>query len=214
MSEYGGTAVALTIYHVTVLLVGFGAIVLGYRLFCRGVYEQGELAVQGRGYRLFQRGAPGMFFALFGTVVVIVGVWRGPEFFRKVIDGAGQTTEEMRMAMGPREAGELAPVLSLLRSLSSGGSAASTGSPSEISQGIAELQSRLHRVEDLLSDMTRQKKDLEEQLAERQAIVRIMEKVLAGNALEEDERKTLKRWYDNHWNLGDAPRPPEKLDGI
>jgi len=52
--------------------------VLGYNLFKLGYFEKaGELkAVWGGRQLLLKAVAPGVFFALFGTVIVCVGIWK------------------------------------------------------------------------------------------------------------------------------------------
>src|SRR5712691_12429589 len=71
-------AVGLILYKVTILLVGALFAVLGYRLFKLGYYEKaGELrAAWGKSHLLLKQTAPGVFFALFGAFIVMVGTWK------------------------------------------------------------------------------------------------------------------------------------------
>jgi hypothetical protein len=71
--------IALLVYRLVVLLCGFGSIVMGYRLFRVGVFEKaGELKANwgGRSF-LLKAAAPGTFFALFGSAIIAITVWKG-----------------------------------------------------------------------------------------------------------------------------------------
>jgi hypothetical protein len=72
----------LTIYKVATLLVGLAFTFMGYKLFIRGIFtEAGELRANWENRSLMmKRAAPGTFFALFGTVIVCVSLWRGLSF--------------------------------------------------------------------------------------------------------------------------------------
>jgi hypothetical protein len=71
--------IALLLYKVVSLLVGLFFAYMGYRLFMAGVWGQaGELDAQfGNNKILLKKGAPGTFFALFGTVIIAFTIWRG-----------------------------------------------------------------------------------------------------------------------------------------
>jgi len=71
--------VALLAYRLAVLLCGFGSIAMGYRLFRLGVFEKaGELKANwGDRSLLLKAAAPGTFFALFGSAIIAVTVWKG-----------------------------------------------------------------------------------------------------------------------------------------
>jgi hypothetical protein len=71
--------IALLLYKIVSLLVGLFFAYMGYRLFMAGVWGQaGELDAQfGNNKILLKKGAPGTFFALFGTVIVAFTIWRG-----------------------------------------------------------------------------------------------------------------------------------------
>jgi hypothetical protein len=72
------SALGLIFYKITILLVGALFAVLGYRLFRVGYYEKaGELkAAWGKSHLILKQTAPGVFFALFGSFIVIVGAWK------------------------------------------------------------------------------------------------------------------------------------------
>jgi len=71
--------IALLVYRLVVLLCGFGSIVMGYRLFRVGVFEKaGELKANWGGRSLLLKAAaPGTFFALFGSAIIAITVWKG-----------------------------------------------------------------------------------------------------------------------------------------
>ncbi|HWP05466.1 MAG TPA: hypothetical protein VNN72_06980 [Polyangiaceae bacterium] len=61
---------------ITILLSGLVSIVLGYKLFTRGVYRGGA-GVRVEGWKAvvaMDKGGPGLVFALFGAIVLIVGI--------------------------------------------------------------------------------------------------------------------------------------------
>jgi hypothetical protein len=70
---------ALLAYRLVVLLCGFGSILMGYRLFRLGIFEKaGELKANwGDRSLLLKAAAPGTFFALFGSAIIAVTVWKG-----------------------------------------------------------------------------------------------------------------------------------------
>lgn len=73
---------ALTTYKVVSLLVGFGAIFIGYRLFALGIYEKaGNLeATFGKKHLVLKQAAPGTFFVVLGSIIIIVALWKGLAF--------------------------------------------------------------------------------------------------------------------------------------
>jgi hypothetical protein len=72
----------LVCYHVVTLLIGLVLAYLGYLLFRSGVFEKaGDLkAAWGDKHLTLKQAAPGTFFALFGTIVMSVSLWRGIDF--------------------------------------------------------------------------------------------------------------------------------------
>jgi hypothetical protein len=69
----------MTAYRITILLVSFGAVYMGYRLFMAGVYEKaGDLkAAFGDKNLTLRQAAPGTFFSLFGCVILVVALING-----------------------------------------------------------------------------------------------------------------------------------------
>ena len=69
----------LLIYKLATLLVGSLSIYMGYRLFLADkMAPAGDLAVSARHYALsLKGGAPGIFFSLFGTVLICFSVVKG-----------------------------------------------------------------------------------------------------------------------------------------
>ena len=81
----------VTVYRLSVLAIGALSIYLGFRLFSRppGVADSGEnsssVGVQAGKFRLrVTNFLPGIYFALFGTVLIGIMLWRGePQLLRK-----------------------------------------------------------------------------------------------------------------------------------
>ena len=64
-------------YRLSVLIVGTIFAYLGYHLFLAGILDAANLEAGGHGFNLsLQKAAPGTFFALFGTAMIITGIWR------------------------------------------------------------------------------------------------------------------------------------------
>jgi hypothetical protein len=73
-------------YRLGTIIVGFAIVHCGYKLFSRGVYEKaGDLrAAWGDKHLLLKQAAPGTFFALFGTAVIIFSLFKGIWFDRQI----------------------------------------------------------------------------------------------------------------------------------
>lgn len=71
--------IALGIYRLVTIVIGFLVIFLGYKLFRHGVFEKaGELkAAWGGSSLLIKQAAPGIFFTAFGTLIIIVSLTKG-----------------------------------------------------------------------------------------------------------------------------------------
>lgn len=72
----------LVIYKVISLLVGLASCYMGYRLFVKGIWgEAGDLNAKFGDNKLVLKGAaPGTFFAVLGTLVICVTLWKGMGF--------------------------------------------------------------------------------------------------------------------------------------
>jgi len=79
MNENHTLMLSLTIYKVVTILAGLAFAFMGYKLFVHGIFtEAGELSTNWENKSLvLKKAAPGTFFALFGTVIVCVSLWRG-----------------------------------------------------------------------------------------------------------------------------------------
>lgn len=75
----------LVTYKTLSMLVGFASMYLGYLLFMNGVFgPAADLEAEQGGNQLRLLGAaPGVFFALFGAVIVALSVYRGLSFAEK-----------------------------------------------------------------------------------------------------------------------------------
>ena len=72
----------ISTYRIVSLIVGLGFAYMGYKLFIHGVFDKaGELqAAWGEKKLLLKQAAPGTFFSLFGTVIIVVALWKGLSF--------------------------------------------------------------------------------------------------------------------------------------
>ena len=76
--------VSVTAYKIASLLVGAAFSYMGYRLFVSGLWgDAGTFIAQDTNNKLvLKNAAPGTFFALFGTIIVLVTLAKGLEFRR------------------------------------------------------------------------------------------------------------------------------------
>lgn len=72
----------LVLYKIVCLLVGLGFAFMGYRLFLADkTMQAGDMDVKGGKYALsLKGGAPGVFFSLFGTVLICFAIFKGIEY--------------------------------------------------------------------------------------------------------------------------------------
>lgn len=95
MSENHTLMLSLTIYKIVTIFAGLAFAFMGYKLFVHGIFaEAGELRTNWENKSLIlKKAAPGTFFALFGTVILCVSLWRGltlePAPEQNVFGGSG-----------------------------------------------------------------------------------------------------------------------------
>lgn len=70
---------ATLVYKLVVLLCGLGFSYLGFRLFLSGVFAPGgDMDARfGKNRLVLKQAAPGIFYACFGTVIILAAVWKG-----------------------------------------------------------------------------------------------------------------------------------------
>ncbi|CAN2043184.1 Tetratricopeptide repeat protein [Candidatus Magnetomoraceae bacterium gMMP-13] len=93
----------LILFRLSIITVGAISIVLGYRLFCRGILSEGSSgsAFEGKvgsSQFILKNAAPGTFFALFGVIIICVMVASGSpemtlEFINKAEQNKARTSE-------------------------------------------------------------------------------------------------------------------------
>ena len=78
--------VSLTIYKVCSLLVGYLSIYLGYKLFAKGIWgESGDLEANFSNNKLvLKKAAPGTFFVVLGTIIILGTVYKGLDFKNEI----------------------------------------------------------------------------------------------------------------------------------
>ena len=79
MTEDHTLMLSLTTYKIVSILAGLAFAFMGYRLFIHGIFtEAGELSTNWENRSLvLKKAAPGTFFALFGTIILCITLWRG-----------------------------------------------------------------------------------------------------------------------------------------
>ena len=70
--------ILLVLFRIVALMIGAIFVYFGYRLFKIGYFEKaGEVeAVWGEKRLILKQTAPGIFFAMFGAIVIGIGVWK------------------------------------------------------------------------------------------------------------------------------------------
>lgn len=151
----------LTLFRLAMIAAGVVSIVLGYQLFCRGIWPEGgggssvEASIAGNSFTL-KNAAPGTCFAMFGVFIIgLMMVQGGPEMTLKTLGAEG--------AVGAQNQTEVS-----LRG----------GAPQSRPAGLSEGQ--LNTVDVL----TQEGVDFERQRDEDQAMVSYREAIgLAGDAM-------------------------------
>ncbi|CAK8717870.1 Tetratricopeptide repeat-containing protein [Candidatus Electronema halotolerans] len=100
MTVSAGFLIYVALYRLTVLAVGALSIWLGFRLFnnagSRADDSVGSASAEGNGFKLALTSIlPGTYFALFGTVIISIMLWKGepPQLSEKqVIEQPGKAT--------------------------------------------------------------------------------------------------------------------------
>ncbi len=107
MTISSGFLIYVTIFRLTVLAIGALAVYLGFRLFTKNSIEKNvkdsvaSASAEGGGFKVTLTNFwPGAYFALFGTVIIGIMLWKGtPELIMKelkdVTDG-GKVTGKVR----------------------------------------------------------------------------------------------------------------------
>jgi len=80
MIEGNSLMLSLTIDKAVTILAGLAFAFMGYRLFVHGIF--GEAGASNPSWEnrslVLKKAAPGTFFALIGTIIVCISLWRGP----------------------------------------------------------------------------------------------------------------------------------------
>lgn len=136
---------SLAMYYIVTLLVGLGSIILGYRLFALGIETKPSriAAAGGTSYQLtIESAAPGTFFALFGAIIVTVGIWRGPELNHSLTNAVNTTTavEKQRTEVA----------IEAFRAFKAPETTAKSGA--DIEKRLHEIDSMLKKIESRITD--------------------------------------------------------------
>ncbi len=99
---------SLTSYKLISLIAGSVVVYLGYRLFAKGIWgNAGNLEAEfGDNKLLLKKAAPGTFFALFGTVIISITLYKGLEFKdfeRNGLTGSSSSTNTHGLAAASDE---------------------------------------------------------------------------------------------------------------
>ncbi len=84
--------ISKTIYSIACILAGTLVCYLGYKLFVARIFnEAGELTAKYKKYEfILKRSAPGTFFIIFGSLIIIWAIYHAPNFKRKNYFGPPQ----------------------------------------------------------------------------------------------------------------------------
>lgn len=86
----------LVFYKVVTVCIGLAFAQMGYRLFMTDkTVSAGNFKIEAGKYGLsLQGGAPGIFFSLFGTILICLSVFKGAEFNREPLQQVPLSTIE------------------------------------------------------------------------------------------------------------------------
>jgi hypothetical protein len=92
MSDTAVTLVVLAFYKAMVLFSGLFIVYLGFRLYCRGVFDASAELIANIGKKgiIFRSVAPGLFFVIFGISIMSMTVWKGLTVTTTGHDGVSQ----------------------------------------------------------------------------------------------------------------------------
>jgi len=77
VTEFNTALLIANVYRYLLIVAGVCFGFMGYRLFIRGIYGEGDLQAGWGDYKiLLKRVAPGTFFAVFGVTVIAIAIWR------------------------------------------------------------------------------------------------------------------------------------------
>jgi hypothetical protein len=88
-------AVLITIYKISCLLCGSLFCLLGFKLFLKGIYSnEGEVEFEGFKTKIYlKKVGPGIFFALFGAVIICVAIFQPLDFEQYLGESAKNKTQ-------------------------------------------------------------------------------------------------------------------------
>jgi tetratricopeptide (TPR) repeat protein len=93
----------LSLYRLAVIAAGTICIMLGYRMFCKGLWPESnthasEMMAEIKGVKFFlKNAAPGTFFALFGAIIISTMIVLGsPEYTRETLNNISSEGEQIK----------------------------------------------------------------------------------------------------------------------
>lgn len=130
MDNLSDATLAVT-YRIFTILAGTVIVYLGYRLFVLGIFEKaGELSAKWQGKSLaIRQAAPGTFFALFGSVIICVSIWKGVNLS---VTSNSDGSYSGQAAYSPRYYGDDDPLSNSTASPMTNGSRLATNNPSGV----------------------------------------------------------------------------------
>jgi hypothetical protein len=86
----------LILYKLGILIAGVSLCYMGFRLFLTDkIGISGDLTARGGAYELKLSGAaPGIFFSLFGTVIICFSIFKGVEYEKKPMQSTPPSSVE------------------------------------------------------------------------------------------------------------------------
>lgn len=141
-----------SLFRLAVIAAGVISIILGFRLFVRGVMPEGatDAEAQAGDIKLtVKNAAPGTCFAMFGALIIVVMVWQGiPELKgTKTLDRTGERTE---FSLRGQESGDVKAAISAYASALSNASR-SLGDAVEPLTGLASVYRQQKRFDEALA---------------------------------------------------------------
>ena len=89
----------IVLYKIICLFVGLAFAYMGYRLFLENkIKKAGSLEASGNGSNIkITDAAPGVFFSLFGTVLIVFSILKGVSYINETPVGTNQSEKTSRV---------------------------------------------------------------------------------------------------------------------
>jgi hypothetical protein len=183
MSEFSWSLIVVGTYRLIALMSGILSVYFGYKLFRIGIYEKaGDLKASfGESHLALRQAAPGTFFALFGAIVISIGIWKGIKI--QSLDSA-----QPRGQVHTANSAPISPARDLHPEAQTTPATAKTG------EGIKPTDTPVPDLNSKNVDSLSHAPSQLQPYIDLSRIDPLLQKVTSGKPLTDDDRKLLEQW--------------------